>query len=103
MPVPLRAWFLPFGVRRLPFALTFGYHARMERQGQATDRHGRVWAARVLSEDEAEEEDFRFWYEEMTPEERVRAVEACLLSSLQAKGINEIPRLQRVCRVIKRE
>ena len=54
-------------------------------------------------EDEAEEEDFRFWYKEMTPEERVRAVEECLLSSLRARGINEIPRLQRVCRVIKRE
>jgi hypothetical protein len=75
----------------------------MEKRGQATDRHGRVWEARVLSEEEAEEEDFRFWYEEMTPEERVRAVEECLLSSLRARGINEIPRLQRVCRVIKRE
>lgn len=75
----------------------------MERRGQATDRHGRVWEARVLSEDEAEEEDFRFWYEEMTPEERVRAVEECLLSSLRAKGINEIPRLRRVCRIVKRK
>ena len=73
----------------------------MEKRGQATDMHGRVWEARVLIQDEAEEEDFRFWYEEITPEERVRAVEECLLSSLRAKGINEIPRLRRVCRVIK--
>src|SRR5215218_3664607 len=57
----------------------------MEKRGQATDRHGRVWEARVLSQEEAEEEDFRFWYEEMTPEERVRAVEECLLSSLRAR------------------
>jgi hypothetical protein len=75
----------------------------MERRGQATDRHGRVWEARVLSQGEAEEEDFRFWYEEMTPEERVRAVEECLLSSLRAKGINEIPRLRRIYRVVKRK
>ena len=74
----------------------------MEKRGQATDRHGRVWEARVLSQDEAEEEDFRFWYEDLTPEERVRAVEECLLSSLKAKGINEIPRLRRVCRILER-
>jgi hypothetical protein len=75
----------------------------MEKRGQATDRHGRVWTAQVISQDEAEEADFRFWYEELTPEERVRAVEDCLLSSLKAKGIHEIPRLRRdVCRVVKR-
>ena len=74
----------------------------MEKRGQATDRHGRVWEARVLSQDEAADEDFRFWYEDMTPEERVRAVEECLLSSLKAKGVNEIPRLRRVCRIVKR-
>lgn len=73
----------------------------MEERGQATDRHGRTWVARIVSQDEAEEEDFRFWYEELTPEERVRAVEDCLLSSLKARGVNEIPRLRRVCRIIK--
>jgi len=51
----------------------------MEKRGQATDRHERVWEARVLNQDEAEEENFRFWYEDITPEERVRAVEECLL------------------------
>jgi len=75
----------------------------MERRGQATDRHGRTWTARIVSQDEAEEEDFRFWYEELTPEERVRAVADCLLSSLKARGINEIPRLRRVCRVVERK
>jgi hypothetical protein len=75
----------------------------MEKRGQATDRHGRTWVARVGSQDEAEEEDFRFWYEELTPEERVRAVEDCLLSSLKARGVNEIPRLRRVCRVVERK
>ena len=56
----------------------------MEKRGQATDRHGRTWTARIVSQDEAEEEDFRFWYEELTPEERVRAVEDCTLSARRA-------------------
>lgn len=73
----------------------------MERRGQTTDRHGRVWTATVLSEAEAEVEDFRFWYEGMSPVERVAAVEDCLLSSLKAKGIGEIPRLRRVHRVLE--
>jgi hypothetical protein len=75
----------------------------MEKRGQAVDRHGRIWEARVVSEAEAEDEDFRFWYEGLSPEERVRAVEECLLSALRAKGMNEIPRLRRVCRVIERK
>jgi hypothetical protein len=75
----------------------------MEERGQATDRHGRTWIARVVSQDEAEEEDFRFWYEELTPEERVRAVEDCTLSALKARGINTIPRLRKICRVVERK
>ena len=74
----------------------------MEKRGQATDKYGQVWEARVVSHDEAEEEDFRVWYEEMTPEERVRAVEECLLSSLKAKGVNEVPRLRKVGRILER-
>jgi hypothetical protein len=73
----------------------------MEQRGQAKDRHGRTWTATVVSEEEAEEADFRFWYENLTPEERVNAVQDCLLSSLKAKGIREIPRLRRAHRVLK--
>jgi hypothetical protein len=73
----------------------------MEKRGQAVDRHGRVWTATVVSEAEAEEADFRFWYEGLTPEERVNAVQDCLLSALNARGIREIPRLRRVYRVIQ--
>ena len=54
----------------------------MERRGQATDRHGRTWTARIVSQDEAEEEDFRFWYEELTPEERVAPSRIDILSRL---------------------
>ncbi|MDP9120546.1 MAG: hypothetical protein M3O15_04130 [Acidobacteriota bacterium] len=73
----------------------------MERRGQAEDRHGRIWTATVLSEAEAEEADFRFWYEELSPEERVAAVEDCLLSALKARGVGEIPRVRRVYRIVE--
>jgi hypothetical protein len=73
----------------------------MEQRGQARDRHNRTWTATVISEAEAEEADFRFWYDGLSPEERVNAVQDCLLSSLKAKGILEIPRLRRVHRVLK--
>ncbi len=66
-------------------------------------RRGKVWTGMVVDQDEAEEEDFRFWYENFTPAQRVEAVEDCLLSSLKAKGIHEIPRLRRVYRVIERK
>lgn len=74
----------------------------MEERGQAADRHGRVWSARVVRRAETAEEDFRFWFDNLTPEERVDAVEECLLSALKTKGIDEIPRLRRVSRVVQR-
>lgn len=74
----------------------------MEQRGTAVDRHGREWSAKVVRRSEADEEDFRFWYEELTPEQRVEAVEECLLSALRARGIDEIPRLRRVSRVVQR-
>jgi hypothetical protein len=77
------------------------YRRSMEHRGQATDRHNRTWTAVVVSEAEAEEADFRFWYEGLSPEERVSAVQDCLLSALKAKGLREIPRLRRVYRVLK--
>jgi len=43
----------------------------------------------------ADAEDFRFWFEELTPEERVVAVGECTASSLRAHGITEVPRLRR--------
>ncbi len=78
------------------------YSRGMERRGQGVDRYGKTWTATIVSKDEAEAEDFRFWYEELSPEDRVAAVEDCLLSSLKAQGIDEIPRIRRVSRVVKR-
>jgi len=73
----------------------------MEKRGEAKDRHGRTWTAVVVTQDEAEEADFRFWYEGLSPEERVNAVQDCTLSALKAKGIQELPRLRKVYRVLK--
>jgi hypothetical protein len=75
----------------------------MEKRGQAMDRRGRIWSAHVVHQDEADEADFRFWYEGMTSEDRVRAVEDCLLSALKARGLDGVPRLRRVYRVIERK
>lgn len=74
----------------------------MELRGKAVDRHGRTWSATVVDRAEAADEDFRFGYDNLTPEQRVEAVEECLLSALKAKGIDEIPRLRRVSRVVQR-
>lgn len=74
----------------------------MERRGQAIDRHGRTWVGAVVQKTDADAEDFRFWFDGMTPEERVRAVGDCLLSSLKAQGIDAVPRLRRISRVVER-
>ena len=50
---------------------------------------------------EAEEADFRFWYERLTPEERVEVVGSALESCLKTRGDNGVPRLRRVHRRIK--
>jgi len=75
----------------------------MEKRGQATDKKGRIWTGVVVRKEEAEEQDFRFWFEDMTPEQRVDAVDECLLSSLKAKGLDGPVRLRRVSRVIRRK
>ncbi len=65
-------------------------------------RRGKTWTIRKVSLAEAEAEDFRFWYEELSPAERVEAVHEALLQCLKTRGINAVPRLRRVCRRIKR-
>jgi len=65
------------------------------------DGRGRVWSVSKVSWEEAEAEDFRFWYEELTPAQRVEAVAEALESSLKTRGVNGVPRLRRVHRRIK--
>jgi hypothetical protein len=60
-----------------------------------------VWTVSLVKWEDAEEEDARFWYEQMTPDERVNAVADCLLSCLKARGINALPRFRRVHRLMK--
>jgi hypothetical protein len=70
-------------------------------QERRISRNGRSWTIARLSRKEAAERDLEFW-QQMTPEERVAAVEDCLLSCLKTRGIDEIPRLRRVYRRVER-
>jgi hypothetical protein len=64
-------------------------------------RRGKLWTVRKVREEAAEEADFRFWYDGLTPEERVAAVGEALESCLKTRG-RDVPRLRRVHRRIKR-
>jgi len=75
----------------------------MKERKMVRDRHGRTWTVSVIRKDEAEAEDFRFWYENLTPEQRVDAVDDALVSVLKTRGIHAAPRLRRVYRIIKRK
>jgi hypothetical protein len=65
------------------------------------DRAGRTWTLSKVRLEDGEEEDFRFWYEKMTPEQRVDAVYEALELCLKMKGIDAVPRLRRVHRLLK--
>ena len=69
----------------------------------AVDGRGRTWALRVVPKAEAEAEDARFWYEELTPAQRVDLVSECLLDCLKTRGVHELPRFRRVYRCVKRK
>src|SRR5581483_12020690 len=61
-----------------------GERARVVRRG------GRLWTVRRVPRAEAVEADFRFWYEGLTAEERVEAVEAALESCLKTRGADGV-------------
>jgi hypothetical protein len=75
----------------------------MEKRGQAADRHGKIWVGTIVRFDEAEENDFLFWYEGMSPDERVNAVSSCMEGAIKTRGDNAGKRLRRVFRIIKRK
>jgi len=64
------------------------------------DAKGRLWQVALVPTERADEEDARFWYEELSPEERVVAVHACVKSALAAQGVEHVPRLRRVARFV---
>ena len=65
-------------------------------------RNGRTWTMEKVRWEDAEEEDFRFWYEGLTPKQRLEAVYEALEMCLKAKGVDAVPRLRRVHRMFKR-
>ncbi len=74
----------------------------MSESKQVIDSRGRAWTVTKVSWKDAEEQDFRFWYEGLTPEERVEAVGDALEGCLKTRGLNAVPRLRRVHRRIER-
>src|SRR5574341_1594153 len=74
----------------------------MAKSRKVIDRRGRIWTIAKVGWKEAEEKDFRFWYEGLTPAERVNTVAAALEGCLKTRGRNGIPRLRRVHRRIER-
>lgn len=65
-------------------------------------RNGRTWTLSKIRLEDAEDEDIRFWYEGLTPEQRVDAVYDALEMCLKMKGVDAVPRLRRVHRLFKR-
>lgn len=65
------------------------------------ERDGKVWTIRKVHVTETDEEDYRFWYLGMTPEERILAVAECTESCLKARGLEGLPGLRRVYRRMK--
>jgi hypothetical protein len=66
------------------------------------ERSGRTWIVRRVLREDADVADFDFWFEGLTPEQRVKAVHEALDSSLKAQGLDNVPRLRRVRRRIER-
>ncbi|MGH7297884.1 MAG: hypothetical protein ACRELB_23290 [Polyangiaceae bacterium] len=63
------------------------------------DREGRRVTITLLRFGEAEDEDLRYWLEELTPQERLDAVEECMQDYLRLKGRRDLPRVRRVLRL----
>ena len=74
----------------------------MASSNKTIQRRGRTWTLSKVRFRDAEDEDFRFWYENLLPEQRVEAVYDALEMSLKMKGVDAVPRLRRVHRLFKR-
>jgi hypothetical protein len=74
----------------------------MSERIQRRERNGKIWTIARVSREDADERDLAFWLEELTPEERVEAVEAALETCLKAKGTDGVPRPRRVHRRVER-
>lgn len=65
-------------------------------------RNGRRWIVQRVRIEDADDADFDFWFDGMTPEQRVEAVHEALDSALRAQGLDGVPRLRRVHRRVER-
>ncbi|MBK8977826.1 MAG: hypothetical protein IPM29_18105 [Planctomycetes bacterium] len=78
----------------------------MERPGpvdpQIVERAGRRWVVRRVRIEEQDDADFEFWFDGLTPEQRVEAVHEALESALLAQGADGVPGLRRVHRRVQR-
>jgi hypothetical protein len=88
---------------RLTRIVAAGNMGGVIKRSEVRDRRGRLWTVSVVPTAEADEEDFRFWYEELTPAQRVDLVSECLLSCLKTKGLDALPRFRRVYRRVERK
>ena len=73
----------------------------MNERRRVVDGRRRPWTISQISWKEAEEEDLRFWYEQLTPEEQVEAVVGALENCLKARGLDAVPGLLGVHRRIR--
>src|SRR5438552_1672968 len=73
----------------------------MAEQVQVVRARGRVWTVARIRKSAADEADFRFWYDGLSPEQRVQAVGEALESCLKTRGADGVPRLRRVHRRVE--
>ena len=71
-------------------------------RSEVRDARGRVWKIARVPERLLAAEDARFWRDELTPEERVDAVDACVVGWFEVRGKRGAPRLRRVSRRVQR-
>src|SRR2546426_12126366 len=67
----------------------------MTEQLRVVRARGRAWTVAKIRKSAADEADFRFWYDGLTPEQRVEAVGEALESCMKTRGVDGVPRLRR--------
>ena len=67
----------------------------------SVERNGKRWTIKKVHRRDAERADFEFWYDGLTPGQRVAAVGEALESCLKTRGLDGVPRLRRVHRRVQ--
>ena len=76
----------------------------LKEQSMAARKKQKAFFRKFSSYREAEERVLDYWLT-LTPEERVAAVDSCLIDQLRLQGKSDVspPRLRKTCRVIRRK